>query len=112
MLVEDTAVAHWLTDHPDVTALEEKWREHLDASKLGDYNAQQELGLTVDQALAEWYAAQDPDYLIESDGGSDLVLITGRERASPSSPPGRRAEDPLATSGPSAHGYWTLCKSE
>ncbi|HEX8118282.1 MAG TPA: DUF5677 domain-containing protein [Pyrinomonadaceae bacterium] len=63
MLIEDVAVAYWLTDHPDPGALEARWTEHLDASRLGDYTAQQELGLDVDEALARWHAAQDPAYL-------------------------------------------------
>jgi hypothetical protein len=63
MLLEDAAVAHWLTDHSDVDALRAKWAEHLDASKLGDYKAQLELGLDVDRALAEWHRAQDLEYL-------------------------------------------------
>jgi hypothetical protein len=63
MLLEDTAVAYWLVNHPDVEALRTRWSEHLAATRFGDVRAQQELGLEVDADTTAWLRDQDHEYL-------------------------------------------------
>lgn len=63
MLLEDSAVAHWLAVHPRLESLEVRWREHLDAAAFGDLKAQQELGLDIDPRTATWHASKDSEYL-------------------------------------------------
>lgn len=65
MLLEDAAVAYWLTDHPDLDRLTTRWTEHLDASRFADFKAQQELGLDIDKTAQAWHATHDPRYLEE-----------------------------------------------
>jgi hypothetical protein len=63
MLLEDSAVAHWLAVHPDLEALKARWSEHLDAAAFGDLKAQQELDLDIDPRTMTWHASKDPRYL-------------------------------------------------
>jgi Family of unknown function (DUF5677) len=63
MLLEDSAVAHWLAVHPDLEALTARWSEHLDAAVFGDLKAQQELDLDIDPNTIIWHASKDQRYL-------------------------------------------------
>jgi hypothetical protein len=63
MLLEDSAVAHWLAVHPDLEALKARWSEHLDAAVFGDLKAQQELNLDIDPNTIIWHASKDQRYL-------------------------------------------------
>lgn len=63
MLIEDAAVAHWLTVHPEPNVLEARWRRHLLATHLSDIKTQEELGLDLDPETIRWQREQDPSEL-------------------------------------------------
>jgi hypothetical protein len=59
MLIEDSAVAHWLAVHPDQEALEARWERHHLATHLSDIQTQDELDLALDPVTLRWRKEQE-----------------------------------------------------